>query len=191
MGVEHLIEQLARVVGVAVRIEAADDGAVGDRSAVWQGSKEAESDVWAGGEAERPEADGVCVEVGGNAGGKHPDIHLVGLVVVGGVDEGVHDGVVGGGGGWAGEEVHALEGIHGVAEAAGACVGANGGDVERVDGGGGEARARGGDGGVDGIDAAGGGQRADKGTVGGNSGGGGGGGGMALHDVHSPTGKGT
>jgi len=86
--------------------------------------------------------------------------------VVGGVDEGVHDGVVGWGGGRTAEEVHALEGVDGGTEAAGAGVGLDAGHVERLEGAWGEAGARGGEGGVDVVETAGGEEVADERAVG-------------------------
>lgn len=172
---EHFIEQVACVVTSAVGVEAPHDGAVGERfgatAAVGQGAQQAQRHVGAAGEAEGLEADGVGAGVGRNAGGEHPDVDLVSLVVVGGVDERVHDGVVGGGGGRAAEEVHALERVDGGAEAAGAGVGLDGGHVERLEGGGSEAGARRGEGGIDVVEAAGGGEVADERAIGGERGG--------------------
>lgn len=171
---EHFIEQVTRVVTVAVGIEPAHHRAVGDRfgvtAALRQAAQQAQGDVRAAGEAEGLDADGVGADAGGNAGGKHPDVDLVSLVVVGGVDKGVHDGVVGGGCGRAGEEVHALEGVDGSPEAAGAGVGLDGGYVERLEGDWGEVGARRGEGSVDVVEAAGRGEVADERAVGGESG---------------------
>jgi hypothetical protein len=173
---EHFIEQVTRIVTVAVGIKASHNRAVGGRFGVTatlrQAAQQAQGDVRAAGEAERLEADGVGASIGSNAGGKHPDVDLVSLVVIGGVDEGVHDGVIGGSGGRAGEEVHALEGVDGGTEAAGAGVGLNGGYVEWLEGVWGEVGASRSEGGVDVVEAAGRDELADERAVGGNRGGG-------------------
>lgn len=172
---EHFIEQVTCIVTVTVGIEAPHDRAVGERSGVTatlrQAAQQAQGDVRTAGEAEGLEADGVGAGVGRNAGGKHPDVDLVSLVVVGGVDEGVHDGVIGGGGGRAAEEVHALEGVDGGTEAACAGVGLNGDYVERLEGVWGEVGARRGEGAVDVVEAAGRDELADERAVGGERGG--------------------